>query len=344
MTGTKESKRERAKIFWLVLLGIVVIISAVFSILRIVSISGVILLYDDSSDMLRAFEEAYEAYNLDLKVFKIRYNPDTVKKQLEVVSRHGIRLIIGPRLSSEAEVLLPILVELDMYAISPTVTSPRVVGIDRRIVTMAVEDKKQIEMLVQEMMKDEIKRLLVIKGEENDAYALPFIELLKLEFEGEEVIVHCLHKDAKKEFELPDNVLNFDGILCVTDGKTTGMLCKKLFDIGYKGKIYASDYAMDKNLLLFSKKYIDKLKVFMPVSKKIAPSKNADYVGTYNAVILAKLLLERYHNDLKRAFTELINFSFEGIDGPVTITENYYATKECSIITLEEVFNGEKHW
>lgn len=337
-------KQTRVKAFWFIFLGVIVILFAAFSVLRITSNSGIVLLYDESDSMSQAFDDACEALNLNVKVFKVRYDPATIKEQLDVVSRRGARLIIGPRLSSEAEVLLPILDELDMYAISPTVTSPRIIGINKRIVTMAVEDKKQIKILVQEMVKDDIKKLLVIKGEENDAYAVPFIELLKLEFEGGEIEIYCLQRNSNRDFELPDNVLGYDGILCIIDGKTTGMLCKKLFDIDYKGQLYATDYATDKDLLLFSRKYIDRLKIFMPVSRKMALKKSIEYVGTYNAVILAELLLEKYHSDLGQAFMELENFSFEGLDGPITIKGNHFAIKECSIVTLGEVFDEKEHW
>ena len=327
----------------MIALSIAMVIVSFFSFFSIYSGAKTVkiaVVYSDLFEVTKATEAFLNENNVNFELEKIRFEPTRLDEIFRKIKNDGIKVIIGPSYSEEASSMFPFLQKYGLYAVSPTVTSGAVVGKGGRIISMCVPDSIQVRKLIDAMEKDKVTDLFVFAYAKNRVYVDPFVEMMKNNFAGTVVVVK-VSKLEEITPEILEKAKEFSGILFVTPGHVAGYGVSKLEELGYAGYLYASDYALDEKLLLFDSELIKNLNVFTQVSGQLRAKKGADFVGTYNALLFVKALIENYGRDIKAAFEKAEGFSFQGLDGPVEV-HNYYADKGTSVITLEELMTLER--
>lgn len=295
----------------------------------------VILLHDGDHGMIKAIRDAIENRGSGLDICLLRFDPTTISEDLRVLREEGYRLVIGPRFSSQAGVLLPLLEDLDIYVISPTVTSSEILGKSWRFVTMSVPDHVQTRIIAKQLSERGIESIFLVVNDDNDPYVNQYISLFKLYFEGTvSAVIEVGRRDRSFERLLEGSP---DAYFLVTEGLTAGKITAFLMEKGIDKPVFCCDFADDSQLRLFSHEVLERLTVFGSTAGEAGQIEGLYYTNTYNALLLAEHIFEAFHNDLRRAFTEIAGVTVQGLDGTFTVLDSRYAWKESFGPVMEGV-------
>ena len=305
---------------------VVVAVAILFVIVSGPTSAKVILLHDGDHGMIKAVSDVLENRRLSLDISLLRFDPNTIAEDLAVLRKEGYRLVIGPRFSSQAGVLLPLIEELDLYVISPTVTSSEILGKSWRFVTMSVPDHVQTRVITEQLSERGVESILLVVDDDNDPYVNQYITLFKLDFEGTvSAVIEVGRRDLSFERLLEESI---DAYFLVTEGLTAGKITAFLIEQGIEKPVFCCDFSDDSQLRLFSHEVLERMTVFGSTMGETGDREGLYYTNTYNALLLAEHILEAFHNDLRRAFMEITGVTVQGLDGTFTMLESRYAWKE----------------
>lgn len=312
---------------YLLLIAFVVIVSAILlTIVFSPQKMKVILLHDGDQSMIKAARDALEDLKLPINIALLRYDAKELHEELSQLREEGYRLIVGPRLSAHAKVLLPLLEALDLYAISPTVSSPEIVGKSWRFVTLSIPDYFQTRMIADELNQMGVESIVLVVDPANEPYMTQYMTLFRLDFRG--TIIGIIEFDGNSLLVEASLKQPPDAFLLITDGVAAGKVASFLVKKDYTGEIFCSDFSDDSDLRLFSDGVLDRVNVFSAVSKEMNTREDANYVNTFNALLLAQEIARQHGNNLKEAFLEIADTTVEGIDGAFTVLDSRYVRKD----------------
>lgn len=107
-------------------------------------------------------------------------DPDKALTELTLLSREGVRVVVGPTTSAELQRLERYAVNNGLILISPSSTAPSLAKENDTIFRFTVDDRRQAEALAQIMIHDQIKAVVVIRRD--DLYASDLAEYTRQNF------------------------------------------------------------------------------------------------------------------------------------------------------------------
>ena len=276
----------------------------------------VVLLYDLGTTMENSFEEAIRRYSLTWDTRKVIFSESTLESELETLSRKGFRIIIGPRNSSQASVLVPLLERFELFAIAPAVTSPGVLGASNRIISLGVSDDFQVETIVQELIGEEIGSLIIVKDVVNRTYTDYVVEGIVNALS--QYVIGVFEIESGFDLEIDDELLHAaDAVLFVANPRQTAISLRRIASVKHDIKFFASDYSEGPELSMFGGKEIEALTIYTFVHGENGIRQGDSlHRGVMNAVILADKLLSS-DRDLDHVFAEPGTLEFIGFENTV---------------------------
>lgn len=329
----KEKRNSKNSIFLLVFLVGLILLTSLLGVYRTSKKAKVAVIYDPvlSMSMLKTINGFVSKTGMSLEVIRIPYCKKNLEQDLKMLSSNKVRIIIGPALSTHAGGILPFLEKYDLYAISPYVTSPTVIGKSKRFVTVAINDNEQIDALSKRMLEDGMSKIVIFKDTHNNLYTDYFSEKLTMAFSGK--VLEVIQVEDPFEVDLATSKLErADGILMITSPKQTAILHRRLKKLGLPLKYYASDYATGPELYEYGDKFDDLL-----ISTYLSAGSNdifGDFTcsSTIDALYLAKMILEESES-IEQSFSDIFGSEFELFTGKVKITHNGCAQRVVSLYT-----------
>lgn len=276
----------------------------------------VVLLYDLGTTMENSFEEAIRRYSLIWDTRKVVFSESTLESELESLSRQGFRIIIGPRNSCQAMVLAPLLEKFGLFAIAPAVTSPEVLRASNRIISLGVSDDYQVENIVEELIREEIGPLIIVKDVVNSIYTDYVVEGLVNALS--ETVIGVFEIESGFDLEIDAELLHrADAVFFVANPRQTAISLRRIASISRDIRFFASDYSEGPELSMFGGKEIETLIIYTFVyTENGIKQGDSLHRGVLNAIILADKLLSS-ERDLNQVFAEPGTLEFIGFENTV---------------------------
>ncbi|MEA2065864.1 MAG: hypothetical protein U9O65_01990 [Thermotogota bacterium] len=319
-----------------ILIIVFILFLSVISVVFFLNEPNVIIISDGSKEMEDALVEFSEKNSFYSNIPVYYYERGNIENITEELSDEKPLLIIGPRTSEDANQLLPYMRNNEnIFVISPTVTSGSIVGFNGRFITMSLPNSLKANRLARTIERANIWSVYVLVDTINETYCNEIFDHFKLEYNGK--IKGVLKIGNRNEIKVSEDMKDCDGIVSFSDALSTGILMSKLRKEGYDGNFYATEYAFNEDLKLFDREVIKDLKLYVPIAP--VPEKKArsiNFVGTYNALVVANYITSNYGYDLERAFNEVKEEYFEGYDGEFSISESFFSVKDFQIVELED--------
>ncbi|TYB91902.1 MAG: hypothetical protein FXF54_08000 [Kosmotoga sp.] len=284
------------------------------------------VLHEIGSETLQGVEDAKKDSQSGIEIMTQTIQNGNIEEAIEKFADKGINIIIGPKTSTQASSLIPLLEKYDMYAIASAVTSPFVIGRSSRFCTLGISDELIAKAFAEEAAKDGIKKMLIFKGTVNKLYNDYFAEKFTEKFIGK--VLDVIAVDDPFNVEIPlEKAVEADAALLIMNPKKTGVILKRLEKHMTALKYYAVDYSMGTDFYEFGGQYVSKVKVGMAVSSGIsAEEMDPNYIGGYEAFKVVEGLYEE-NIQPEDFFSSPEKYSFEGYADLISFKEDGSANK-----------------
>ncbi|MFO7881220.1 MAG: ABC transporter substrate-binding protein [Kosmotogaceae bacterium] len=284
------------------------------------------VLYVVGSRTLQGVEDAKRDSKSGIEIVSQTIHDVDFEASLKKFVDNGIKVIIGPKTSSQAASLIPLLEKYDLYAIAPAVTSPSVIGESHRFCTLGISDDLIVKAFAEEAVKDGVKKVLIFKGTVNKLYNDYFAELFTEKFIGDVLDVIAVEDPFNTEIPL-ERATEADAAIMIMNPKKTGVMLKRLEKYMTGLKYYAADYSIGMDFFEFAGQYVSKVKVGMAVSPGVTVEEmDPNYIGGYEAF---KVINEIYEMNIKNEgfFSSPEQYTFEGYAGIISFKEDGSSNK-----------------
>ncbi len=294
------------------------------------------VLHEVGSRTIQGVEDAKSNTNSDIKIVSQTINEKNFEESLKEFVDNGVKIIVGPKTSSHALSLIPLLERYDLYAIASAVTSPKVIGKSNHFCTLGVSDDLIVKAFTEETAKDGMKKILIFKGTVNRLYNNYFAELFIEKFIGEVIEVIAVEDPFNVEIPL-EKAVEADAALLIMNPKKTGVILKRLEKHMTGLKYYAVDYSVGTDFFDFGGQYVSKVKVGIAVSPGVSVEEmDPNYIGGYEAF---KVIEELYRENIRPEdfFSSPEKYSFEGYAGIISFKEDGSSNKSVRFFNPEPV-------
>lgn len=284
------------------------------------------VLHEVGSETLQGVEDAKKDSQSGIEIMTQTIQNGNIEEAIEKFADKGIKIIIGPKTSTQASSLIPLLEKYDMYAIASAVTSPFVIGRSNRFCTLGVSDELIVKAFAEEAAKDGIKRMLIFKGTINTVYNDYFAEEFTEKFIGK--VLEIIAVDDPFNVEIPlEKAVEADAALLIMNPKVTGVILKRLEKHMTALKYYAVDYSVGIDFYEFGGRYVSKVKVGIAVSPGVsAKEMDPNYIGGFEAFKVVEGLYEE-NIQPEDFFSAPEKYSFEGYADLISFKEDGSANK-----------------
>jgi branched-chain amino acid transport system substrate-binding protein len=269
------------------------------------------VLYEVGTRTLQGVEDAKSDSYSNIEIMTQTMNNGDLEASLKKFVSNGIKIIIGPRSSTQASSLIPLLEKYDLYAIAPAVTSPKVIGISKRFCTLGISDDLIVNAFAKEIAGDGITKVIIFKGTVNKLYNDYFAELFNEQFIGD--VLEVISVDDPFDTEIPlETTIEADAALMIMNPKKTAVMLKRLEKHMTGLKYYVGDYSLGTDFFEFGGQYVSKVKVGLAVSPGISAEEMVpNYIGGYEAFKVVEEIYEKNINP-EEFFSSPDEYSFEG--------------------------------
>ncbi|MEJ5229534.1 MAG: hypothetical protein WHT65_05995 [Pseudothermotoga sp.] len=315
---------------------VVALIAVVALLIVIVSFktpkAAVLLLEDGQTEFREGVEEYVKQNNLKVDLVTVRIDQDAEQVD-KVLRRYSGGYAIGPRLSSQALALIPYLEKHQIFTIAPLVTSPRVVGKSRYLMTLSVSDDVQAKELAERIRNDSNERVFVVCDKGNLVYTESFFQIMK---ETVPLSFECCYIESIED--LSDlNFQQYNAIALIVDGRVAGMIAQLARKKGFTGKIYCSDYAYTDALITTGSWAVEGISIYglFDLSQmishgytEIGPAGGYDALMVIWNLISAKVKTNEAHDYLQGK-------AFKGASGTFTVRSDLSAERLTTFVTVK---------
>jgi len=186
---------------------------------------------------------------LILREMDDKSDPVQVAAALDTLASEGIKLIIGPYISSITQSAVETAGRHDLFLLSPTVSSPLFNRLDDHLFRMTPSVVEEVYALTKYLMVNtNIRNVSFLLDGKNSAYSIPILEAFKKtwEFEGYRVINEVKIDSGSEidwksvEAELLEK--NPDAVYLITSGAVSALAAQQLRVRGYKGAFILSGW------------------------------------------------------------------------------------------------------
>ncbi|MGJ8454563.1 hypothetical protein ACSFC1_04590 [Pseudothermotoga sp. U03pept] len=314
---------------------VVALIAVVALLMLIVSFKtpkAVVLILEDGQAEFREGVEKYaQQNNLKVDFVTVRIDQDT--EQIDkILRRYSGSYAIGPRLSSEALALIPHLEKYQIFSIAPLVTSPKVVGKSRYLMTLSVSDTVQARQLAERILNDSNREIFVVCDKGNLVYTETFFQIMK---ETVALDLECRYIDSVDEL-LDLDFSIYDSIVLIVDGRVAGMIAQVARKKGFNGKIYGSDYVYTDALITTGSWAVEGISIYGLFD--LPQMMNYGYTelgpaGGYDALMVVWNLISAKVKT-NEAYDYLQGKTFKGASGTFTVRDDLSVERLTNFVTI----------
>ncbi|ONN26540.1 hypothetical protein XJ44_08745 [Thermosipho affectus] len=161
------------------------------------------------------------------------------KNTLRYIKSKGLNIIVGPNFSATGFRIFKFLEDYDLVAISPSITSTKLLMSTNRILSIVPTNEFQINVIIKFLKYNASKNVLLILDPFNKEYSREFLKILK-EFNGEYAYFYSVETFSK-------DVSKYDSIVITLEPKGA-IDFLSYFAPDFRGIIVASDAAIDEGL------------------------------------------------------------------------------------------------
>ncbi|HOJ87678.1 MAG TPA: hypothetical protein PLP64_05160 [Pseudothermotoga sp.] len=291
-----------------------------------------ILIFEDGEADFRSGVDRYTKDN------KLKINPVTIRVDQPVseveknLRKYHSCYAIGPRISSEALTLLPYLEKFQIFTIAPLVTSPKVVGKSKYLMSLSPSDELQARDLVERLQKDLRKSTVVICDRNNIAYSESLFQMM-VQFSP--LSFDCLYIDSVDELVNFD-FSKYDSVVLIVDGRVAGLVAQLALRKGFNGIIYGSDYAYTDALITTGSSAVEGMILYglfdLSQMTKFGFT-SLEHAGSYDALMVILTLVSS-----KIKTTEASNYlqgkTFKGATGTFTVSSDLSVFRTTNFVTV----------
>ncbi len=278
--------------------------------------------------------EDYIPSRVKVLTFPSSMDIESLEVTLHRLNDERIDLMVGPTYSTQAYNMLPLIEKYRIFALSPTVTSPAVLGKSRYFYSISLSDVEQSKILAEVMTREVKGNVLIVASKENYVYSMTFASHFLRYYEGGAVTVIPMEGTTFNEEMVPNDV---KGILLVCDVQQALAVMKVIRKMGLKVPVYGSDYISYGTLTPEEEEILRGVKVFVhfdvdhlksimkgnTVYSLLPPSPPMDLVNTIDALRLMVQLYKLCGDEPDRIVEMLHKNTFEymGIGGKITMKD-----------------------
>ena len=319
----------------------VILLAAVLLVFVALDRRPVVAVFTDSeSNFMEGIERYLNENGVPFKIVEIRIDNRSIHEINDILRRNAIHYAIGPRLSTQAsELIKPVLEQNNVFAVSPTVTSPNVVGKSPYLISLMPSDEVQTQAVANRIIQDDAKSVALFCDSQNPIYTDYYVKRIGslLREAGVECRTIYLLSDLDK---MDVDVHSFDAAVMVTSEKNAAMVCQFLRKNGYTGRMYGSDYCFGTQLIKLGGESVEGMVVFSLVDfQRMSASGLYSYEAgaAYDAASIVNELLS-YKIDPQDAGEYLRGKEFDGITGSYSFDENLKLQRNVFFVRIE---NGQ---
>lgn len=316
--------------FLLFIASLVVIVSLI----QLRSSKSVIIVLDDGETK---FQQGLQNFLVqkkllyDVRVVRIDASEDRLEETLNKLSNN---YSIGPRLSSQAYRLLPLLEKYKIFAIAPLVTSHSVVGKSQYLMTLAVTDEEQGKQIAERIISHGGTKILFICDRDNPVHNQTLKQGLEKNLSAS--FLDTLEMSEVEEL-LGKDFTEYDTIVLTLDGKKAGLVAQLIRSKGFKGLMVGSDYAFTGDLIKSGKQSVEHMLVCCLYDYEAMRSRGVDDMQVAGAFDAAMLIAELMQNRIstEKAAEYLKDRRFNGITGQFTIKSNLSTERKLTFLRIK---------
>jgi len=313
-----------------------------------------LIYHEDLEKMVDLVIEAAERYNgRELSFFIIRkpvgFAKDEIKRAVKDLHREGVRLIIGPTYSTQAQFMIPLLEKFRILAISPTVTSPAVLGVTRYLVSISMSDEFQARELARATMERDGDVLLVL-DERNYVYTKNFAASFINEYKGGNVYVTTVdEKGPPQEVSNICEQLKPRTLILVCDFNQASRVVKAVMNADHDfqrilgsdmvsyGVYSIEDHPWMKAVEVFVHYDVESEEAFLASNPTLAPlfkDQSMTFINTCDALLLMEELVKTWGDNPERIIENLPKMSYNGVGGKIRFTPELQVQRKASFVHL----------
>lgn len=293
----------------------------------------VLVLDDGRTNFLQGVKSYLKDHNLRYDVVTVRIDVDQTELE-SVLRRYQGSYAVGPRLSSEAQRLIPLLERFKIFAVAPLVTSCRVVGKSSYLMTLSPTDEEQGRQIAERLKVEGCRKVLLVADKLNPVHSETIEESLKRHLSVEQF--------ESRQIETIDELLGedfnrYDGLVLALDGRKAGIVVQLARKKGFSGTIVGSDYALTDDLTTAGGPAVEGMIVcclfdFETMLRSRMP--DMQIAGAYDA---AMIIADLKHNRVSQqdAASYLRGRTFEGVTGRFSVTFDLSTSRNLTFVRVK---------
>ncbi|KAF2958229.1 hypothetical protein AS159_00460 [Thermotoga sp. Ku-13t] len=293
----------------------------------------VLILDDGGTNFLQGVKNYLKDHNLHYDVVTVRIDVDQTRLE-SVLRKYQNSYAVGPRLSSEAQRLIPILEKFRIFTIAPLVTSYRVVGKSSYLMTLSVTDEEQGRQIAERLKVEGCRKVLLVADKLNPVHSETIEESLKRHLSVEQF--------ESRQIESIDELLGedfdrYDGLVLALDGRKAGIVVQLARKKGFSGTIVGSDYALTDDLTTAGGPAVEEMIVcclFDFETMLRSGISDMQIAGAYDA---AMIITDLKHNRVSQqdAANYLRGRTFEGVTGRFSVNFDLSASRNLTFVRVK---------
>ncbi len=293
-----------------------------------------LVLDDGKTNFLQGVESYLKDHNLRYDVVTVRTDVDQAELE-SILRKYQNSYAVGPRLSSEAQRLIPMLEKFKIFAIAPLVTSYRVVGKSSYLMTLSPTDEEQGRQIAEKLRFEGCQRVLLVADKLNPVHSETIEESLKRYLSVE----HFETRQIESIDELLDEDFDrYDGLVLALDGRKARIVAQLARKKGFSGTLLGSDYAFTDDLIMAGGPAVEGMIVcclFDYETMLRSGISDMQVAGSYDAtMIIADLKRNRVSQH--EAASYLRGRTFEGVTGRFSVNFDLSASRNLTFVRVTD--------
>lgn len=279
----------------------------------------------------------------------VGFEKEALEQAVRELHNEGVKLIFGPFSSTQAQHILSLFEKFHILAVSPTVTSPAVLGVTPYLISLSMSDDIQAREIAKTAMES-AGDVLMILDERNYVYtknfAANFISVYKI---GN---VYTATIDSGL---VPQKILEIcerfrpNVLVLVCDFNQASRVVKTFEENGFTFKsILGSDmvsygtYSIDdhpwmKPVRVFVHYDVESVDRFVDTHPALAPllkHQSMTFINSLDTLLLIEKLINTWGNNPDIIIENLPDLSYNGIGGEMRFSKDFQVQRKASMIPL----------
>jgi len=302
-------------------------------------------------DLVIEAAERYSGRELSFSIIRkpVDFDKDEIERAVEDLHREGVRLIVGPTYSTQAQFMIPLLEKFRILAISPTVTSPAVLGVTQYLVSISVSDEIQARELARAAMENGGDALLVL-DERNYVYTKNFAANFISEYKGGNAYIMTVDEKwtPQKVYNICEQ-LKPRTLVLVCDFDQASKVVKTVMNLDHDfrrilgsdmvsyGVYSIEDHPWMKAVEVFVHYDIESEETFLASNPTLAPlfkDQSMTFINTFDALLLMEKLVKTWGDHPESIIENLPKMTYNGVGGEIRFTTGLQTQRKISFVHL----------